>query len=914
MSNLLEKASILLTPTAYDDGKILSVKPEEVLGEELVVNGNFSDGTNGWVSRANCTLAAVNNQLKTTFTGSVVRASALSAMTTTIGRKYVVSIDYITEPLSSTIIKLDIGSSYGSSNILSTPLALGASKKYYFTATSTSTYLEFSTNSGVITEFITIDNVSVKEQTDGDFDFTRNSSATRVNSQGLIEDMQTLSGNLVSNGDFSQEGSEQVTNGDFATDSDWVNSDINGFSISGGKLNLSNVAYAKITPQFNVTTVGKTYKVTFEISDYVKGSVRIFLGGAATPTQASNGVFTSYVTVSANTTIGVQTLAGDGSTLSIDNVSIKEVGQDWTIQSGTVNITDKAEFVGSGIMWQDALNINKSYKVTYEVISIVGSPNFNLYNGSWFSAPSTVGTHTVYMTNNSGVPRFYLRNASSDEITIDNVSVIEITDDTNLPRINYEGFSYQDALGSEEIVNGDFSVDSNWNKDNSWTISEGTANYNYISGRNMNSASASLVIGKSYKLVYTVLNYSSGYVINDSAETRPQRNSNGTYTEVFTARYTFFRLRGSVGGIFSIDNVSVKEVTGQEPIPDSGCGSWLFEPQSTNLLPYSEDFSQWSLGANTQLISSNNLAPSGELNAYKFKSINTVGNTYVLRQVGGLINNTTYTFSTWVRADNPSAITVGKLCALNITNGGQYAYIDVSELTTEWKRVSVTATSATSSTAQCFLATDWNVDSEIEFWGAQLEVQSYPTSYIPTNGSTVTRLQDAAFGSGNSDLINSTEGVLYADIAALSENYTGRRFITLNDATSLNGVVLRYEASGVIVARYQIGGIAQCSIAFAATITNYHKIAFKYSLNDFALWVDGVEVGVDSSGSVLSENVLNNIDFNSGNGTFPFYGETKCLAVFKEALTDEELECLTTDETSYSSFTALALANNYTII
>ena len=61
-----------------------------------------------------------------------------------------------------------------------------------------------------------IDNVSVKQVIDGDFDFTRNSSATRVNSQGLIEDMQILSSNLVSNGDFSQEGSEQITNGDFS--------------------------------------------------------------------------------------------------------------------------------------------------------------------------------------------------------------------------------------------------------------------------------------------------------------------------------------------------------------------------------------------------------------------------------------------------------------------------------------------------------------------------------------------------------------------------------------------------------------------------------------------------------------------------------------------------------------------------
>ena len=38
---------------------------------------------------------------------------------------------------------------------------------------------------------------SIKEEIDGDFDFTRNSSATRVNSQGLIEDMQILSGDLI---------------------------------------------------------------------------------------------------------------------------------------------------------------------------------------------------------------------------------------------------------------------------------------------------------------------------------------------------------------------------------------------------------------------------------------------------------------------------------------------------------------------------------------------------------------------------------------------------------------------------------------------------------------------------------------------------------------------------------------------
>ena len=69
----------------------------------------------------------------------------------------------------------------------------------------------------------------------GDFDFSRNSAATRVNAQGLVENVQILSSNLVQNGDFSEEGVEEVSNGsfsqegaetcyngDFDTDSNWT--------------------------------------------------------------------------------------------------------------------------------------------------------------------------------------------------------------------------------------------------------------------------------------------------------------------------------------------------------------------------------------------------------------------------------------------------------------------------------------------------------------------------------------------------------------------------------------------------------------------------------------------------------------------------------------------------------------------
>ena len=440
--------------------------------------------------------------------------------------------------------------------------------------------------------------------------------------------------------------------------------------------------------------------------------------------------------------------------------------------------------------------------------------------------------------------------------------------------------------------------DSNWNKGANWSILNGVATSN---GAGLIQQSTSdLTPGKTYKISFEITEYTSGGVklySGSGSDASTYKNTVGTHTDtlVLNGNTTSLYSNNFIG---SIDNVSVKEYLGQEVVPDSGCGSWLFEPQSTNLLTYSEQFDNASWINNGVTINANQVvSPDGSLTADLLTGVS--GGFGVVR------------FSTWTSTNKVASCFAkkGSTDLFKIANasggvGGVTFNLENGTITNEdsgfegeienygngWFRCTAIDTLARSGTLSLGVTA---ASESIYIWGAQLE-SGYKTSYIPTSGSTVTRLQDAAFGSGSSDLINSTEGVLYAEIAALSENYTGRRFITLNDATASNGAVLRYEASGVIVARYQISGIAQCSIAFAATITNYHKIAFKYSLNDFALWVDGVEVGVDSSGNVLSDSVLNNIDFNSGNGTFPFFGKTKCVAVFKEALTDAELTCLTT--------------------
>ena len=67
MSNLLKDASILLTPTAYDNGRMNATKPsKDLYGPELVTNGDFSQGSTGWTVQS----GTVNITDKAEFVGS----------------------------------------------------------------------------------------------------------------------------------------------------------------------------------------------------------------------------------------------------------------------------------------------------------------------------------------------------------------------------------------------------------------------------------------------------------------------------------------------------------------------------------------------------------------------------------------------------------------------------------------------------------------------------------------------------------------------------------------------------------------------------------------------------------------------------------------------------------------------------
>ncbi len=104
----------------------------------------------------------------------------------------------------------------------------------------------------------------------------------------------------------------------------------------------------------------------------------------------------------------------------------------------------------------------------------------------------------------------------------------------------------------------------------------------------------------------------------------------------------------------------------------------------------------------------------------------------------------------------------------------------------------------------------------------------------------------------------------------------------------------------------------QANMTFVlADETNFVKVGFKYKANDFALWVNGVEVATDTSG--LSPIGLNNLAFNDGESN-DFFGKTKNIQAFNTALSDSDLLSLTTTGSVpyWTQYSAMATTLNYT--
>ena len=332
------------------------------------------------------------------------------------------------------------------------------------------------------------------------------------------------------------------------------------------------------------------------------------------------------------------------------------------------------------------------------------------------------------------------------------------------------------------------------------------------------------------------------------------------------------------------ENGLIEEVLVNVPRIDytgGGCPHILIEPQRTNLITYSEDFSQsyWTKSGVTVSLETTIKSPNGGYNSYKISS-GTSGN---LNRIAGVTGQTK---SIFVRTVSGTG-TIGVLSY----NGGSASTQNITE---EWQRFDVLAnTGDTDGTT--FFAVDFRNSTlaEVLIWGSQLENGLNVTSYIPTSGSTVTRNQDIISRDGIGSLVNSEEGVVFVEMAALI-NGGSYRSISLSDGTNTNVLEIDFApTSNRLEVYFIINGVSYLSPnSYTIVQTDYNKIAFSWEENNLKLYVNGIELVNDLTATLLP-NKFNKLKFTTSNGSFPFNGKVKQLQVYTTALTDSQLAALT---------------------
>jgi hypothetical protein len=379
-----------------------------------------------------------------------------------------------------------------------------------------------------------------------------------------------------------------------------------------------------------------------------------------------------------------------------------------------------------------------------------------------------------------------------------------------------------------------------------------------------------------------------------------------------------------------VDNVSIKEVTGDRARLNyeiegglvNTKPSLLLEPQSTNLVTYSDNFSQISLLQST--ITTNNIkSPNGLIKGNLWLA-NATSAAKELQEQYSVTSGTTYTESWFVKYKSLQFIQMvttsatfgafyGNFDLVNGTKGNSnYTNCSIEAYPDGWYRIQATQVATSTGTgrlgglrmiASATASRGGSITTDgtegVYVWGHQVEQQSYATSYIPTNGSTQTRAAETCIGAGTSSIFESSEGILYCEIAALADNFANYRFISLYDGTYDNFCDIYYgDASNRISVRFRGGGGTVINMFFAISdIMLFNKVAISWKLNKFKFFINGVSRGLNTSGAAPVG--LDRLDFSQTSGSNPFYGKIRDIRVYNtKEMTDSEVDILLTKITS----------------
>jgi hypothetical protein len=342
----------------------------------------------------------------------------------------------------------------------------------------------------------------------------------------------------------------------------------------------------------------------------------------------------------------------------------------------------------------------------------------------------------------------------------------------------------------------------------------------------------------------------------------------------------------------------------------------LVESQSTNYLAGSATIggTYWGV-ANATAQQNSAVAPDGTLTATTLVENSAGGAKYAYSNNYTPAASTTYTFSVFVKPNGRN------FCMIytNLGGAGQSSMFDLVTGSTSnlsgsgtnqanqcgngWWRLSVTVTttSTTAANFQILTASDattidytGNGYSGLLCWGAMLEQSSHASSYIGTTTTAVTRAADSlsvatadiGYTGGPFTIVSETEGGkgYYPMAWALSDESDSNRVYVYRNSSSASDSTNWYLES-------RSDGASVAS-AFISSSASAGKLAVSYDTNDVSSCASGGTVTTDTAASLPASASELQIGAH-WNGNNPLNGHVKRIALYGEALSDSNLQAIT---------------------
>lgn len=339
-------------------------------------------------------------------------------------------------------------------------------------------------------------------------------------------------------------------------------------------------------------------------------------------------------------------------------------------------------------------------------------------------------------------------------------------------------------------------------------------------------------------------------------------------------------------------------------------GYLLLEPTRRNLFLNSEDFSNSSWIKTRGTVTANQAtAPDGSNNADLLTGDGT-GTTYVYD--GVFLYTATYYISIFVKNINGNDFTIQNFtqagtAVFDLTDGtvtstsGTISDAKIEQYPNDWFRVSAKITS-TLGGANCNLGYGVkNYDGDqFYIWGAQVEDNasggsvSYISSYIPTTTSTVTRTEDFCYiASGLQDTLNTSEGTLFVDVEVPRVSSTGSfERIVLSDQNASTDRIIFDNYAGNWRALMLSGANNVNKTIVSVTANQRIKVAIAYSSTQLRISYDG-NAATTTSGTYAPTTTLESLKFSNKDGGNKWQGKVYQAMYFDTALTNAELQALT---------------------